>query len=304
MIKGIRRKIYYYAAYVFSKIVLIIPYRFSICGLGVFFGRLAYYVSLSASIRAKRNLKRCFPNKSKKEITAIAKQVFVNQGKNFFELANFPRMDSAFLKSISSIDNVHLIREAVNKGKGVLFVSAHTGNWEITAAAVADLGVPVNVVAKKIYIKELNEMLVNYRVGKNVSVILRDAPDTAKKLLRALKKGEIIAMLIDQDTKVPGVFVNFFGRKAWTPSGLAVLALRTGAEILIGIDQRIGDYGHKTIVKGPVEIELSGDFDKDTLNLTQKASLELEYYIRKCPEQWVWFHERWKTREEKTQLSG
>jgi len=296
MIKRIRRKIYYYGAFLFSKIVLLIPYRFAICCAGTFFGRLAYYVSVSASIRAKRNLKRCFPQKSKKEIVAIAKQVFINQGKNFFELANFPRMDSAFLKGISSIENVHLIREGIKRGKGILFVSAHTGNWEITAAAVADLGVPVNVVAKKIYIKELNDMLVNYRVGKNVNVILRDAPDTAKKLLKALKKGEIIAMLIDQDTKVPGVFVDFFGRKAWTPSGLAVLALRTDAEVLIGIDQRISDYGHKTIVKGPVKIDPSGDFDKDVLNLTQKASSVIEDYIRENPEQWVWFHERWKTR--------
>jgi len=158
--------------------------------------------------------------------------------------------------------------------------------------------VPVNVVAKKIYIKELNDMLVNYRIGKNVNVILRDAPDTAKKLLKALKKGEIIAMLIDQDTKVPGVFIDFFGRKAWTPSGLAVLALRTDAEVLIGIDQRISDYGHKTIVKGPVKIEPSGDFDKDVINLTQKASSGIEDYIRNNPEQWVWFHERWKTRQQ------
>jgi KDO2-lipid IV(A) lauroyltransferase len=137
-------------------------------------------------------------------------------------------------------------------------------------------------------------MLVNYRVGKNVSVILRDAPDTAKKLLKALRKGEILAMLIDQDTKVPGVFVEFFGRKAWTPSGLAVLALRTQAQVLIGVDQRIGGLMHKTIVKS-VSYEQTGDFDKDVLNLTQKASLELEDYIKKYPEQWVWFHERWKT---------
>ncbi|MDR3113418.1 MAG: hypothetical protein LBU09_03490, partial [Endomicrobium sp.] len=71
MIKQVRRKIYYYAAFVFAKIVLLIPYRFAVCGLGTFFGMLAYYFSISASIRAKRNLKLCFPEKSKKEITAI-----------------------------------------------------------------------------------------------------------------------------------------------------------------------------------------------------------------------------------------
>lgn len=295
MIKKIRRKFYYYAAFVASKAVLVIPYGFAVKVLGTLFGKAAYYFAVSAARKAKKNLKDCFPEKTEAEIKAITKKIFINQGKNFFELANFPRIDSSFLKGISSIENRHLIKEGIKKGKGILFVSAHTGNWEITAAAVADLGVPVNVVAKKIYIKELNDMLVGYRTNKNVKVILRDAPDTARKLLRALKKGEIIAMLIDQDTSVPGVFVDFFGRPAWTPSGLAVMALRTGAQVLIGIDQRLEGLGHKTVVSGPLTAEPSGDFDKDVVNLTQKASKVLEEHIRKYPEQWVWFHERWKT---------
>lgn len=297
MIKKIRRKIYYYAAFIASKIVLILPYKFSVNTLGTFFGKLGYYFAISASRKARKNLKRCFPEKSKAEIVAICKQVFINQGKNFFELANFPKMDSAFIRSISTIENQHLIKESLEKGKGILFVSAHTGNWEITAAAVADFGVPVNVVAKKIYIEGLNNMLVKYRTSKNVNVILRDAPDTARKLLRALKRGEIIAMLIDQDTQVPGVFVDFFGRKAYTPSGLATIALRTGADVLVGLDQRIDRFGHKTVVSGPITIEPSGDNKKDIVNLTQKATNILEEHIRKNPTEWVWFHERWKTQE-------
>ena len=104
-------------------------------------------------------------------------------------------------------------------------------------------------------------------------------------------------MLIDQDTNVPGVFVDFFGRKAWTPSGLAVLALKTGAEVLVNVNQKLDKFGHKTVVSGPLTIEPSGDFDKDVVALTQKASSVLEEHIRKYPEQWVWFHERWKTQK-------
>jgi len=296
-IKKIRRKFYYYGAYVASKFVLILPYKFSVRFLGSFFGLLGYYVAPAAKI-ARKNLAECFPDKSEKEIVKIAKKVFINQGKNFFELANFPKMNADFLRKISSVENKDVIRKALEKGKGILFVSAHAGNWEITAAAVADFGVPVNVVAKKIYIEELNNMLVGYRTSKNVKVILRDSPDTARKLLKALKHGEIIAMLIDQDTRVPGVFVDFFGKPAWTPSGLAVMALRTGATVLTGIDKRSGRYTHKTVVKGPIEIEPSGDFDKDVVALTQKASQVLEEHIKKYPDQWVWFHERWKTKRQ------
>ncbi len=118
-----------------------------------------------------------------------------------------------------------------------------------------------------------------------------------KKIVESLKNGEIIAMLIDQDTNVPGVFVDFFGKKAWTPSGLAVMALKTGAEVLMGIDCRVDDFRHKTVVKGPIKIEPSGDFDTDVLNLTQKATYLLQEHISKYPEQWVWFPKRWNTQD-------
>jgi KDO2-lipid IV(A) lauroyltransferase len=295
----IRRKIYYYGAFIFSKFVLIVPYKFSVGFLSIFFGKVAYYIARDGANIAVKNLKKCFPEKSEKEIIKIAKELFCNEVKNFFEFVNFPRMNSAFINSISSIENSHLIKKSMEKGKGILFVSAHTGNWEITAAAVSNFGVPVNVVAKRIYIDELNDMLVKYRTGKNINVILREESDTGRKLLRALKKGEIIAMLIDQDTKVPGVFIDFFGSKAWTPSGLAVLALKSGADVLVGFDQRVGKYGHKTVIKGPITVEPSGDFNKDVKNLTQKASFVLEEHIRRYPQQWVWFHERWKTVPEK-----
>ncbi|MDR3112353.1 MAG: lysophospholipid acyltransferase family protein [Elusimicrobiota bacterium] len=291
----IRRRFYYYGALAFAKSVSLIPYKLSVGFLSLFFGKVAYYCSYSAAKIAVKNLQKTFPNKSKKEIVKIAKTVFVNQARNFFELANFPRINLGFLQSISSVENKNLIEIALQKGKGLLFVSAHTGNWEITAAAVAALGLPVNVVAKKIYIDGLNDMLVKYRESKNVKVILKDAKDTGRKLLRALKNGEIIAMLIDQDTEVSGVFVDFFGQKAWTPSGLAVLALKTGAEVLVGVDQRIGRYNHKTIIYGPVKIETTGNVEIDVVTLTQKATSILEEHIRICPEQWVWFHKRWKT---------
>ncbi|MDR1951915.1 MAG: lysophospholipid acyltransferase family protein [Elusimicrobiota bacterium] len=297
MIKKIRRQIYYFGALIFSKLVLLIPYKWAVGGIAEFFGKIAPHFTRDASAIAKQNLQNSFPQKSQKQIDEIVKNVFINQTRNFFELANFPKVDLDFLKKISKIENADLIFEALKKNKGILFVSAHTGNWEITAAAVAALGIPVNVVAKKIYVEGLNDMLVGYRMKKNINVILKDSKDTARKLLRALKKGEIIAMLVDQDTDVPSVFVNFFGRKAWTPSGLASLALRTGAEVLIGIDRRDGKFNHTTIIEGPVRIETSGDFDKDVVDLTQKATSMLEDHIRKYPDQWVWFHKRWKTQD-------
>jgi KDO2-lipid IV(A) lauroyltransferase len=295
----LRRKFYYFSAFIFSRGALAFPYKFSVGVFSAFFGRIAYYAVYSATNIAKRNLRKCFPEKSENEIIKITKEVFCNMTKNFFEVVNFPRMSQTFLKNISSVDGSYIIEKSIKKRKGILFVSAHTGNWEITAASIASLGVPVNVVAKKIYIDGLNNMLVKYRMSKRINVILRNASDAGTKLLKVLRKGEIIAMLIDQDTNVPGVFVDFFGDKAWTSSGFAVLALKTGADVLVGLDQRVDKYRHKTVIKGPLSIESSEDFNKDVEILTQKASFVLEEHIRQYPEQWVWFHKRWKTRPEK-----
>jgi KDO2-lipid IV(A) lauroyltransferase len=297
MIKRFRRRIYYYGAWVISKLVLLIPYKWAVGFISTFFGSIAPYLTRDASDIARANLHLAFGDMPKEKIDRIVRNVFINQAKNFFELANFPKLDDKFLSEISSIDNVDLIMEGIKKGRGILFVSAHTGNWEITAAAVAKLGVKVNVVAKKIYIDGLNDMLVNYRRQKNVNVILRESKDSARQLLRALKNGEIIAMLIDQDTNVPSVFVDFFGHPASTPSGLASLALRTHATVLIGIDCRIDKYKHKTIVRGPIEIEPTDDNAKNIIALTQKATLVLEDHIRQYPDQWVWFHKRWNTKK-------
>jgi KDO2-lipid IV(A) lauroyltransferase len=117
-------------------------------------------------------------------------------------------------------------------------------------------------------------------------------------MLKALKNREIIALLIDQDTAVPGVFVDFFSKEAWTPSGMAVLAHRTDASVVLALDVRMPDDTHRAIIK-PIEIKRTGDMDKDILETTRAVTKMIETHIRQYPEQWVWMHERWKTRPEK-----
>ncbi|MDR1122766.1 MAG: lysophospholipid acyltransferase family protein [Endomicrobium sp.] len=293
--KKVRRRIYYYGAYVFSKLVLILPYKFSVGFLSFFFGNIAYYIVKEGVKNAKKNLKKCFPEKSNEDIKRMVKKIFFLEAMNFFELTNFPRMNSRFMRNIAHVEKFDRIQKSLRSGKGILFASAHTGNWEITAAIMAEMGIPVNVVVKKIYIDGLNNMLVGYRKSKNIKVILRGASDSGIKLLRALKRGETIAMLIDQDVDVAGVFVNFFGQKAWTPSGLAVLALKTKADVYVAFDQRIDKYKHKTVINGPISFTKTDDFGKDIEKLTQDITSILEEHIKKHPEQWVWFHNRWKT---------
>ena len=293
------RKCYFYAAWLFSKLVLILPYKFTVGFLSNFLGGLAYYVVGDARNKARKHLTMCFPEKSQEEITKIIKTIFKYEAKNFFELLNFPKMSSEFFDSIAIMEQEQkdLFNKLLERKKGILALSGHIGNWEMLAAGVAK-HYPLNVIARKIYIEELNNMLVHYRNIKQVKVILRSELSSARKMLKALRNNEIIAMLIDQYTSVQSVFVDFFGRPASTPLGLASIALKVGSPVVLAVDKRLPNGKHKFVISDEiVPPESTGDFDTDVKNFTAKLTKKLEDFIRENPEQWVWFHERWKTKQ-------
>ena len=292
--KGIYRQVYFIVAWLFSKTVLLLPYRICV-KIGSFLGLLGYYAAGSARRTALEGIRKAFPEKTAAEASTIVKEVFVNQGKNIFELFSFPKMSKQDISAKVKIYGGDNFKKAFEAGKGVLIASAHCGNWEIMGAALACAGFPINVIARRIYIEGLNSMLVGLRVSKGVKVILRSGQESAKEILRSLRHNEAIGILIDQDTKVPGVFVDFFGRKAWTPSGLATLSVRTGAKVVLALDVRNSDDSHEVVLTGPFDFNLTGDNDKDVVTVTQLITAKTEEHIRKYPSQWVWMHERWKT---------
>jgi KDO2-lipid IV(A) lauroyltransferase len=299
-VKKIIRQLYYAVALLFSKIVLLMPYETAVrCGGAL--GLLAYHVVSDARRITEQNLAAAFPGKTAAEIKGTAKQVFINQGKNLFELFSFPKIDGEKLSGLVSIDNIGAFSEGFSAGKGFLIASAHCGNWEIMAAAIARAGVPLNVIAKRIYIEGLNRLLVGMRNLKGVKVILRSGSGAARDMLRALRNKEALGLLIDQDTDVPGVFIEFFGRKAWTPSGLATLAFRTGAAVVLALDARMPDDTHEVFITGPIQMRKSGlGPEQDLVFNTQVITSLIEDHIRKYPAQWVWMHKRWKTQYQGT----
>ena len=293
------RKCYYYGAYIFSKTIVLLPYNFAVNKFANFMGTLVYYIVKDARLKARKHLSMCFPDKTKQEIEKIVKTIFQYETKNFIELLYFPKMSNEFFDSIASITNEQkeIFDKLLKRKKGLFALSAHFGNWEMVAAGFAKV-YPVNVVAKKIYIDELNDMLVKYRNSRKVKVILRSETSSARKMLKALKNNEIIAMLIDQDTKVQSVFVDFFGMPASTPLGLASLALKMGTPVILCLDKRLPDGKHTFIISDEIIPPAScGNFDEDVKNFTAKMTKYLEKYIKENPEQWVWFHERWKTKQ-------
>jgi KDO2-lipid IV(A) lauroyltransferase len=276
-------------------IVSRMPYRLAVCA-GSVAGRAGYCLAGEARRMTLTHIALALPGASLHERRRIARGVFRNQGKNFFELLSFSRMNPQMIERLVEYDGRAALDQALREGQGVLLAGAHCGNWEIMGAALAQAGYPVNVIARRIYLDGLNDLLVGLRASQGVKVILRSGRDSARAMLRALRRNEIIGMLIDQDTDVPGVFVDFFGTPAWTPVGLAVLAVRAGVPVVLALDERLPDDRHRVILRGPLTITRTGDDTQDIAALTAQITALIEHHIRSHPSQWVWMHDRWKTR--------
>ncbi|OGS25430.1 MAG: hypothetical protein A2297_00655 [Elusimicrobia bacterium RIFOXYB2_FULL_48_7] len=289
----IRRRVYYWVVLLFLKSVRVLSFRGS-QKLGAFFGGLGYHLVKRYSRIAEKNLKSCFPEKTDEEIRSLAKRVFINQGKNFFEFINFHKLNKENIGSAVKFTGADNFKAAFSQGKGVLMIAGHFSNWELLGVAITHNGFPLNVIARKLYIEELDELLLKSRESMGMKIIRRGLNDSPMGILRALKRNQCLAMLIDQNIKsVPGVCVDFFGRKALTPSGLASLALKTGAPVVSGMIIREDDDTFTVEMSKQVELIRTGSEEEDIVKNTQVFTGIIESYIRKYPAQWVWFHKRW-----------
>jgi KDO2-lipid IV(A) lauroyltransferase len=177
----------------------------------------------------------------------------------------------------------------------VVALTGHIGCWELLGAYLSEKGYKVNVIARELSNGRLNDMLVRMRRRHGIVSIPRGGSAVAG--YRVLRKGEILGILIDQDIDVDGVFVPFFGIPAHTPRGAAVFALRSGAPIVpMGIHLQPGGSHKITVLPelGPPPAELSEQQRID--ELTGRCSAAIERLIRIYPQQWVWFHDRWRKR--------
>jgi len=174
-------------------------------------------------------------------------------------------------------------------GTGVVLVTGHCGNWELMARTIARRCGGLTVVAREAYLDTLNDFLVGLRKKGGVETILRGSSDSPRQLLSAVKEGRTLGMLIDQDTKVEGIFVPFFNHPAHTPVGAARLALKYGIPSVTGFIHRTPSGGHILHFDDPIQSE--GHTEE---TLTALLTRRIEDQVRRHPTQWVWVHRRWK----------
>jgi Kdo2-lipid IVA lauroyltransferase/acyltransferase len=292
-----RRKLEYAAAWPFLKIMGSLPRPLS-RAFAIGIAQLVYLLHFRLRQVGMRNLAMAFPEKSEAERRRILRGVFTSLGRQLAELCQFPRYTAENVAEVVVYDGLENYERAYARGKGVLFVTAHFGGWELSAFAHSLHGHWLHVVMRPMDNPYLDQLLQSYRMMYGNKVVPKD--DFVRGLLAAMKAGETVGILMDTNMTPPqGVFVEFFGIPACTASGLARIALRTDAAVVPGFtiwDERLGKY--RLRFDPAMELVRTGDLEADIIANTQKFTKVIEQYVRQYPEQWLWVHRRWKTRPE------
>jgi len=290
-----RRKLEYAAAWPFIKILGLVPRRLS-RAFGIALGQAVYLLHVRLRRVGMRNLALAFPEKTEVERAGILRGVFTSLGRQLAEVCQFPRYTLENVDQVVVYDGLENYERAYARGKGVLFLTAHFGAWELSAFAHSLHGHWLHVVMRPMDNLYLDRLIQSYRTMHGNKTVGKD--DFVRGLLAAMKAGEVVGILMDTNMTPPqGVFVDFFGIPACTASGLARIALRTDAAVVPGFtiwDEALGKY--RLRFDPAVELVRTGDLEADIVTNTQKFTAVIEDYVRKYPEQWLWVHRRWKTR--------
>jgi Kdo2-lipid IVA lauroyltransferase/acyltransferase len=292
-----RRRLEYAAAWPFLKMMGILPRPVS-RAFAIGIAQLVYLLHFRLRQVGMRNLAMAFPEKNETDRRRILRGVFTSLGRQLAELCQFPRYTSANVDEVVVYDGLEHFEKAYARGRGVLFLTAHFGAWELSAFAHSLHGHWLHVVMRPMDNVYLDQLLQSYRTMHGNKVVPKD--DFVRGLLGAMKCGETVGILMDTNMTPPqGIFVDFFGIPACTASGLARIALRTDAAVVPGFtiwDERLGKY--RLRFDRAVELVRTGDLEADIVANTQKFTKVIEEYVRRYPEQWLWVHRRWKTRPE------
>lgn len=240
---------------------------------------------------AWRNFEIAMPELGREQRARLLEGCWMNLARVLATLARFPLIHAGNVRQFIRYEGLENFQRAAARGRGVLVATAHLGNWEFSAFAHALMTAPMAVVARPLDNPLLDALITHYRTLSGNRVLGR-GQHFLRPLLETLRANGAVGILVDQNvTADRGVFVDFFGRKACVDAGLARLARRTGAAVLLGY-ALWSAAEQRYVLHFEPEIEMTGDELADT----QAVQARLEAAIRRAPDQWLWIHRRWKTR--------
>lgn len=286
------KNIRYIIIYGFVLLIRTVPRNW-----GLVIGRslaMAYYrFGGKQKTRVIENLSSVFQGeKSEQEILKLAKNVFLHFGTAGIDAIRIPLYVEKGFDHIVTPRNFHLAKEILSSKKTVILLTAHFGNWELMGAWLASKGYPIRVVATPASDPRLDRLIVDARNKAGYFNIARGK--SPKEIIRSIKHGDHLGFLIDQDTDVKGVFVNFLGKKAHTPIGPVLLAKKYDLPILTAFAYMKPDMTYVLEFFPPIQLADTGNPGIDIITNTQRCSDAYESIIRRFPAQWAWMHRRWR----------
>lgn len=261
--------------------------------VGVALGWIGWYVAPRDRDRILRHLRIAFPQATDGERRRLGHRSLCHHGASLAECLYLLRHDCATVARHVEIRGWESVEAARSAGRPLLILTGHCGNWELLAAAINCLGLRMRVVARELTAPGFQRLLLAFRSRFGTETIPRGSPGAARRLLQTLREGGALGMLIDQDTRVEGVWIPFFGRPAFTPLAAAQLAGRHQTVVIPAFIERLPDGSHLARFQPALELP------DDPTEATAVMHACIEAQIRHAPEQWVWMHRRWRRRPER-----
>jgi len=290
-----REWVEYAAVWVLLKALGVMPRRVA-RAFAAFVTSVLFFLLPRLQKTAEFNLQLAFPDWTDAQRKEVTRKMVRNLGWMAAEFAHFPSLTKDNIDQVVILEGHEHFLEGQRRSKGVLYLTGHIGAWELSSFAHALYGYPLHYMARPLDNKRLDALINQYRCSSGNRPIFKN--ESARVMLRILKDCGTVGILADQNTMPEeGVFIDFFGKSACTTTGIARVALHTGAAVVPGYaywDDTIRKY--RLRFEPPVELVRTGDTERDVFENTQRFAKVIEAIIRKHPDQWVWVHKRWKTR--------
>ena len=253
-----------------------------------------YAIDKNTRTQVESNLKRVIGNNTT-QLHKTSKELFINYGICLEDWAKLSSLDTS--KAVSffgKIEGEDIFRRMQAKGKGVIILAAHLGHWELGGLVFTNMGIPFNIITAKDRVDAIAQARIRVRSLHNMRTItIEDDSFFFIDIINALKRNELVAMLVDRYEKKSGILVDFFGEKTYFPQGPVLLARATGASVHPAFTDLDSDKKYRTVMAPPIPMEWTEDRDKDIRVNVAKIAHAFEQYIRLYPNQWFNFSAIW-----------
>lgn len=242
-----------------------------------------------------KNLQRAFPEKSHEDKFFIARQSMFELCYNFVEFCQFPMWKKEAILDRVQFHGLENLDEALKQKKGVLLLAMHVGHGDLVGSALVLKGYPLNIISKVFKNQFSNEFWFGVRERHGVKIFEPHGPQLPFDILKALKRNELVAFVVDQYMGRPyGIQSHFFGIKTGTAYGLAVFAQKTKSPVIPIYAYRDADFKTHIVLERPVSLIPQENRDLQIQEQTQEYNHVVEKVVRKHPTFWMWVHRRWK----------